>query len=70
VLVLASLQPTPEKLDPRVAAALLLQADIVLPEIVEIVFVQKTLPQPESEAGQVNLLGVVVEPDAALMRDP
>src|SRR5262249_38493778 len=48
----------------------LLQADIMLPEIREIVFVQKTLTQPESEAGQVNLLGVVVEPDATLMSAP
>ena len=42
----------------------------MLPEIVAIVFVPKTLPQPKSEAAQGNLLGVVIEPDAALMSDP
>jgi hypothetical protein len=36
----------------------------------EIVLVQKPLTQPESEASQVNLLGVVVEPDAALQMPP
>src|ERR1035438_6698105 len=66
-------QPAPagaNRTQPAFPRENLLQADIVLPEIVEIVFVQKTLTQPESEAGQMNLLGVVVEPDAALMRDP
>jgi hypothetical protein len=66
-------QPTPAgayRTQPTFQRENLLQADIMLPEIVEIVFLQKTLTQPESEAGQVNRLGGVVEPDAALMSDP
>jgi hypothetical protein len=46
-----------------------LQADVVLPEIVEIVFIKKALTQPESEAGQKNLFRIVVKPDATLMSD-
>ena len=47
----------------------LLQADVVLPEIVEIVFIKKALTQPEPKVSQKNLFRIVVKPDATLMSD-
>ena len=47
----------------------LLQPDIMLPAIVQIVFVEETLARPKWEIGKLNLLGIISEGNAALVRD-
>src|ERR1035437_7854281 len=42
----------------------------MLPDIVEVVLVEEALAKPEPEVGQMDLLGIVAEPNASFVLPP